>query len=79
MVAVITIRYRAGSRDGFQKVGAARHGDAAARRDVDLGLVDAEGQRAFEHVPRFVVAISLARLPEARLAQRPRLPHPHPG
>jgi hypothetical protein len=45
--------------------GAARHDDAAARRDVDLGLVDAEGQRAFEHAPRFVVAIWLAGLPEA--------------
>ena len=33
--------------------GAARH-DADASRDVDIGLVDAEGQRAFEHVPRCV-------------------------
>ena len=35
----------------------ARHDDATARRDLDLGLIDPEGQRAFEHVPRFVVAI----------------------
>jgi hypothetical protein len=35
----------------------AGHDDATARRDLDLGLIDPEGQHAFEHVPRFIVTI----------------------
>src|ERR671925_1363785 len=35
----------------------ARHNDATARRDLDVGLVDPESERAFEHVPRFIVTI----------------------
>jgi hypothetical protein len=81
VVAVITIRYRAGSRDGFKEMGAAPRGTTipppAGTSTSHSSTWKASARPSTYHAAS--IAISLARLPEARLAQRPRLPHPHPG
>jgi hypothetical protein len=59
MVAVITIRYRAGCGDGFQKVCAAPRGTTMPLPAGTSSSVAStrNASAPLEHVPRFVVAI----------------------